>query len=67
MHGTVLEHGTQNHNIRSYKVNQTKTGYIVTRTAHHIKKTPISMKLYLHADLTKSKISHSKTVTSVSQ
>ena len=54
MHSTLMEYGFRDHNNRSYKVHMTKTGCIITRTAHHIKQIQISTELYLCDEITKA-------------
>ena len=41
MHGTIIQHSDANHN-KSYKVQITQTGRIITGNAKHVKKTNIT-------------------------
>ena len=47
MCGSVVIHGTEDHNGRSYKIKVTMTGYTIKRKKRHIKATTISAEDYL--------------------
>ena len=46
-HGTVESKGDHNHNDRSYTIQVTKTGQLITRKSKHVKPTQITAKQYL--------------------
>ena len=52
MYGRVVDHGTKEHNNKSYKIYVMKTGCIITCTACQIKETLIPTEQYLHDELT---------------
>ena len=54
MHGTVVEHGTEAHNNRLYKICGKKTNCIITRTACHIKHILVAAEQYLANGVTKA-------------
>ena len=56
-HGTVVDKGNHNHHNRSYKLQVTKTGRIITCNRQHIKPTPITAESFLHNQVSK----HTKT------
>ena len=47
-HGTVIGKGDHNHHSRSYKIQVTKAGRIITCNRQHIKPTPITAADFLH-------------------
>ena len=51
-HGTVVGRGDHNHNNRSYTLQVTKAGHIITRNSKHMKSTPITAEQYLRDQLT---------------
>ena len=56
-HSTVVGKGNHNHHNRSYKIQVTKTGRIITHNRQHIKPTPITAENFLHNQVNK----HTKT------
>ena len=56
-HGAVVDKGDYNHHNRSYKIQVTKTGRIITHNRQHIRPTPITAENFLHNQLSK----HTKT------
>ena len=46
--GTVVGKGDYNHHNRSYKIQVTKAGRIITCNRQHIKLTPITTVIFLH-------------------
>ena len=61
MHRTMVGHGADDHKSRSYKVQVTKTGCIITRTKGHVRVTPISAENYLRKEIS---IANRKQLTS---
>ena len=53
MHGTVVGHGTEDHNGRSYKIRVTRIR-CTTHTKRHMKATPISPEDYLRNEMSKA-------------
>ena len=51
----MVDHGTRNHNNRSYGVCMTVTGCIKIRTANQVKQSPISTEWYLYGKVTEGK------------
>ena len=47
-HGTIVGKGDHNHHNRSYKIQVTTTGRIITCKRQHIKPTPITAEDYMH-------------------
>ena len=47
-HGTVVDKGNHNHHNRSYKIQVTKTGRIITPNRKHIRPTPLTAENFLH-------------------
>ena len=56
-HGTVMGKGDQNNHNRSYKIQVTNSGRIITCNRQHIKPTPITAEDYIHYQANK----HAKT------
>ena len=56
-HGTVVNKGSHNHHSRTYKIQVTKTGRIITHNKQHIRPTPITAENFPCNQLSK----HSKT------
>ena len=56
-HGTIIGKGNHNHHNRSYKIQVTNTGRIITHNRKHIKPTPITTADFLHYQANK----HTKT------
>ena len=46
-HGTIIGKGDHNHHNRSYKIQVTTTGRIITHNRKHIKPTPITAEDYI--------------------
>ena len=46
-HGTIVGKGNHNHHNRSYKIQLTTTGIIITCNRQHIKPTPITIEDYM--------------------
>ena len=46
-HGTIVGMGNHNHHSRSYKIQVTTTGRIITHNRQHIKPTPITAEEYM--------------------
>ena len=46
-HGTIVGMGDHNHHSRSYKIQVTTTGRIITCNRQHIKPTPITAEDYM--------------------
>ena len=53
MHGTIIGKGDHNHHNRSYKIQVTNMGRIITLNRQHIKPTPITAKDYMHYQASK--------------
>ena len=56
-HDTVVDKGDHNHHSRSYKIQVTKAGRIITHNRQCIRPTPITEGNFLHNQLSK----HTKT------
>ena len=52
MYGTIIRHGIDDHNSRSFRIRVSKTGH--TRTSSHIKTTKISAEDYLWNEMSKA-------------
>ena len=53
MYGTVVEHGTEGHRGRSYKIGVTKTGHTITMMMRHMQVTSILVEEYLKNEMSK--------------
>ena len=51
MHGTVVEHGSDDHNGRNYMIRVTNMGHTITRTERHLKAIPITAENYLRNEM----------------
>ena len=54
MHGTVVNHRSQDHDSRLYRICVVIIGHIITRTAHHVRQTLICVEEYLRSEIHKS-------------
>ena len=52
-HGTIIGKGNHNHHNRSYKIQVTSTGRIITHNRQYIKPTPITTEDYMHYQVMK--------------
>ena len=55
-HGTVMEHGLEEHSGRSYKIWVTIMGCLIISMQWHVKHTSIHAEYYLHHELNKKNI-----------
>ena len=53
MHGIVVAHRSDYHHSRSYRIQVSKAGYIITRTSRHVKTTPVKTEEYLRNEVRK--------------
>ena len=52
MHGTIVVVGDYHHNNRSYTIQTTMTGHIVTRSSKHLSIAPVTAEQYFRDQLT---------------
>ena len=45
-HGTIINHNKEDHHMRSYRIQLSLTGHVVTRNMKHVKKTSIMPWMY---------------------